>query len=355
MVRTQPFNVYKSLLRHPNLFFQFCIRLPFRTIVALYSIDKEFHYRLNKYSVGLIHEYARYHAPVAAPIFAWIQFPELCISDPMLRPMDGRSWLARDVPSFRWVGMVLSRQRIVRSILTSLAVEGLRVPEQAFGVLCKFWSLMEKNSTAVRRAFLQDTAVWSDVEVCIFQLLLVKLDMRLSDPVTGNGIGELSHMLLTQKGLQKLHERLMGETRFDYEKAIDMLVCTYLTEDLDTDTFPLLDDEIENGIVEEEWGLLSREEWNMDGERMESAVDMLIMEGFRRGLDVQQYYLDFVLYGFVDNDGNNVPTPRQQRQEGGGLEAIEVGWPKQRTRKEALKTLREVAERPGVDVMDVDT
>ena len=93
----------------------------------------------------------------------------------------------------------------------------------------------------------------------------------------------------------------------------------------------------------------------MDGERMESAVDMLIMEGFRRGLDVQQYYLDFVLYGFVDNDGNNVPTPRQQRQEGGGLEAIEVGWPKQRTRKEALKTLREVAERPGVDVMDVDT
>jgi hypothetical protein len=353
--RAQPFNIYKSLLRHPNLFFQFCIRLPFKTIVALYSIDKEFHYRLNKYSVGLIHEYAQYHAPVAAPIFAWIQFPEMCISDPMLRPMDGREWLARDVPSFRWVDMVLWRQRIVREILTALAVEGLRVPEQAFGVLCKFWSLMESNSTAVREAYLQDTEIWSDVEVQIFQLVLMKLDMRFSDPVVGNGIGELSHLLLTQKGLQMLHRVLMGEKTLDYDKAIDMVVCTYLTEDLDTDGFPLLDDEVENGIVEEEWGLLSREGWHMDGERMESAVDMVIMEGFRRGLDVQQYYLDFVLHGFVDKDGNNVPTPRQQRQQGqGGLEAVEVGWPKQCARKEALKRLGELAELPGVDDMDVD-
>lgn len=302
--------------------------------------------------MGLIHEYAQYHAPVAAPVFAWIQFPELCISDPMLRPMDGREWLARDVPSFRWVDMVLQRQEIVRGILTALAVEGLRVPEQAFGVLCKFWSLMENNSTAVREAFLQDTAIWSDVEVQIFQLVLMKLDMRFSDPVPGNGVGDLSHLLLTQKGLQMLHKVLMGEKTLDYDKVVDMLVCTYLTEDLDTDTFPLLDDEIENWIVEEEWGLLSREGWHMDGERMESPVDMVIMEGFRRDLNVQQYYLDFVLYGFVDKDRNNVPTPRQHRQKG-ELEMVEVGWPKQCTRKEALSRLRELAEPSGVDDMDV--
>ncbi|OSS46929.1 hypothetical protein B5807_09073 [Epicoccum nigrum] len=354
IVRAQPFNIYKSLLRHPNLFFQFCIRLPFRTIVALYSIDKEFHYRLNKYSVGLIHEYAQYHAPVAAPIFAWIQFPELCISDPMLRPMDGRVWLARDVPSFRWVGMVLSRQRIVRGILTALAVEGLRVPERAFEVLCKFWCLMESKSTALREAYLQDTAIWSDVEVIIFQLVLVKLDMRFSDPVLGNGIGELSHLLLTDKGLGILHKLLMGKVKFDYDDVADTVVCTYLPEDLDTDTFPALIDELDSMIPEEEWGLLSKEGWHMDGERMESAVDMVITEGLRRGLNVQHFYLDFVIYGFVDRYRNNVPVPRQRRQQG-GLEVVGVGWPKQGTRMEALERLRGLAERPGVDDMDFDT
>jgi hypothetical protein len=127
-----------------------------------------------------------------------------------------------------------------------------------------------------------------------------------------------------------------------------------LPEDLDTDTFPALIDELDSMIPEEEWGLLSKEGWHMDGERMESAVDMVITEGLRRGLDVQHFYLDFVIYGFVDRYRNNVPVPRQRRQQG-GLEVVGVGWPKQGTRMEALERLRGLAERPGVDDMDFDT
>ena len=84
----QPFSVYKAILRHPNLFFQFALRLPYPSIIDLYAIDKEFHYRLNLYSVSLIHDYARYHAPLAGYIFSWVLYPRLCISYPMLRPMD---------------------------------------------------------------------------------------------------------------------------------------------------------------------------------------------------------------------------------------------------------------------------
>ncbi|KAF2629197.1 hypothetical protein BU25DRAFT_456890 [Macroventuria anomochaeta] len=352
--RKPPFNIYKSLLRHPNLFFQFCIRLPYTSIISLYSIDKEFHYRLNKYSLSLIHDYARYHALLASHVFSWVLFPKLCISDPMLRPMDGREWLARDVPGFRWVGMVLHRQKVVRGILTCLAVEGLRVPNKAFEVLCKFWCVMECKSVALREAFLQDGDIWSDQEILVFQLLLVKLDMRFSDPVLGNGVGELSHMLLTQKGLGILYKVLMGQIRIDYDKATDILVRTYLSEDLDTDTHTWLDDEIDNGVPEEEWGLLSREGWHMDGKRMDSAVDMVIMEGIRRGLDVQRYYLDFVLYGFVDGDGNNVPVPRMLRQ-GNGVNVVEVGLPNEQARKQALGKLREFAGLSCIDGMEVDT
>ena len=56
-----------------------------------------------------------------------------------------------------------------------------------------------------------------------------------------------------------------------YDEASDMLVRTYLQEDLDTDTHSWQDNEIENGVPEEDWG--------MDGARMEPAVDMVIMAG----------------------------------------------------------------------------
>lgn len=348
-----PFTIYKSLLRHPNLFFQLALRLPYDSIVALYSIDKEFHYRLNKYSVSLIHDYARYHAPLASHIFSWVLFPELCISDPMLRPMDGREWLARDVPGFRWIGMVLHRQRVVREILTNLAVEGLRVPRACEGVLAKYWCVMECKSTALREAFLQDANIWSDGDILLFQLFLVKLDMRFSDPVIGNGVGELSHMLLTQKGLGMLWKVLTKQVNLDYDEATDILVRTYLSEDLDTDTHTWLDDELDNGVPEEEWGLLCREGWHMDGKRMDSAVDMIIMEGMRRGLDVQKYHLEFVLYGFVDEEGANVPVPRVLKQ-GSRVGIVELGWPIEQTRRKALARLSTLASISSVDEMEVD-
>jgi hypothetical protein len=348
-----PFNVYKSLLRHPNLFFQFALRLPYPTIISLYAIDKEFHYRLNKYSVSLIHDYARYHAPLASHIFSWVLFPELCISDPMLRPMDGREWLARDVPGFRWVGMVMHRQRVVKGILTALAVEGHRVPKRCEAVLGKFWCVMECRSVAMREAFLQDVGIWGDADVLLFQLLLVKLDKRFSDPILGNGIGELSHMLLTQKGLGMLYKVLTKEIKMDYDKATDILVRTYLSEDLDTDTHTWLDDELDNGVPEEEWGLLCREGWHVEGKKMDSAVDMIIMEGIRRGLDVHKHCLEFVMYGCVGEHGRNVPTPTVWRV-GTGAGVVMRGWPSQKDRKLVLARLDELAKGNAEDAIEVD-
>lgn len=340
----RPFNIYKSLLRHPHLFFTLCIRLPYPTLLALYAIDKEFHYRLNKYSVGLIHEYTLYWAPRAAPIFTWTLFPHLCISDPMLRPMDGRAWLARDVPGFRWVGMVLGRQRVVREVLSLLGREGVRVPRGAFEVLCKLWCLMECKTQAVREAVVRDRRVWGDEEVLVLQLVFIKLDMHFSDPVLGNGTGGLAGLLLAQKGLGLLADVLSGRVRLGYDEVTDLVLRTYLGEDLDTDMHPWLLDEIDNGVPEEEWGVLSREGWDVDGKRMDSAVDVVVMEGIRRGLDVQRHYLDFVLYGFVDEDGENVAVPLE-RERNGGTDVVEVGWPREHVREEALRYLEE-ATRP---------
>ena len=100
----------------------------------------------------------------------------------------------------------------------------------------------------MREAFLRDDKVWTDMDIVFFHLFLVKLDIRLSDPILGNGMCELSHMLLTRKSLGVLYKVLTKKVVLDYGEATDMLIRTYLSEDLDTDTHTWLEDEIENGV-----------------------------------------------------------------------------------------------------------
>ncbi|CAE7185246.1 hypothetical protein P3342_008334 [Pyrenophora teres f. teres] len=310
------FNVYKAILRHKDLFFQLVLRTPYKELVQLYAIDKEFHYRFNHYNTYLIHEYVRRHAPLAAHIFSWVLFPNVCISDPMLRPMDGREWLARDVPGFRWVGMVLSRQKIVRSILTMLSMEGHRVPAACEAALMKFWCLMGMNRAMVRAAFLRDRKIWTDGDLINFQLFLVKLDMRLSDPILGNGTCQLGPMLLSQKSLSTLWKVLSGKLKLNYDTASDMILRTYVAEELNFNANPTLDEEVNDNVPVDEEGLLSLEGWNQHGARMPHAIDMVIAESIMRELHVEQYYLDFVLYGTADpKTGKNIPIPVQLRRD----------------------------------------
>jgi hypothetical protein len=335
----QPFNAYKAIVRHPNLFFQFALRLPYPSMIDLYAIDKEFHYRLNMYSVSLIHDYARYHAPLAGHIFSWVLYPRFCISDPMLRPMDGREWLARDVPGFRWVGMIVSRQKIVRSILTYLALEGHRVPDACEGALMKFWTLIELNTSKLRQSFLQDADIWTDADLINIQLFFVKLDMRFSDPILGNGVCQLGPLLLAQKSLAPLWKVLSGKAKLNYDRTSALVVATYLMDDLDFETHPWLEDVEDHGVPEGQWGLLSLEGWQEEGKRMPHALDMVVTEGIRRGLDVQQYYLDFVMYGYGDSKtGENIPVPVQLRGDK-NVSVPSAGWPSKEMRQSTIKKL----------------
>jgi hypothetical protein len=313
----QKFNVYKAVLRHPNLFFQFAIRLDIDTLVELYAIDKEFHFRFNQYSISIIAELASYHAPEAAYIFSWIMFPDLCISDPMLRPMDGRPHLARDIPSLRWVKMVIHHDYIVCSILSDLAEHGLRVPAGTKVALMKFWLLIGMKRMNLRTAFLSgEQGVWTDAELLNLLHFVVKLDMRITHPVFGNGMCTLSHMLLTQKTLTTLHTFLKGKAVLDYDDVSEMLVRTYPHDELDLDTHTWLEDEIDNGVPNEEHGMLCHEDWDTDGDRLEPALDIVIMEAINRGLRPQYRNMEWMMYGFVSPaSGTNIPAPQRSRHD----------------------------------------
>lgn len=259
----------------------------------------------------------------------------------MLRPMDGREWLARDVPGFRWLAMVFSREKIVKSILTCLAMEGHRVPAACTAVVMKYWVVMEMNTTKMRKAMISNPKVWSDTDIILFQLFLVKLDMRLTDVILGNGTCELSRLLLTQRSLVPLWKVLNGKMRLDYESVSDMVLHTYPQSDLVVMGNQWLEDDVEN-MPEHMIGALSAEDWDWDGSgaRMDSAVNMLIEEGVRRGLHIQQYYLDFVMYGFVDDETwKNIPIPRKFRRDRDVVVLPKEGYPTVEEKKSVLKRL----------------
>ncbi|KAK3200823.1 hypothetical protein GRF29_213g74123 [Pseudopithomyces chartarum] len=362
------FSVYKAIIRHPNLFFKFATLLSLDTMVDLYAIDKEFHYLFNKYNTSVVTAFTENLCPIAAPIFSWVLFPQLTISDPMLRPMNSRPHLARDVPSLRWTRFVLFRDNIVRSILTLLAMNGHRVPAKTAPALMKYWLVMGSSTSRLRNAILQNRDIWSDTDLYLFILFTVKLDMYFSDPMQGQGCIAQSHMFLTQQSLVALYEVMIGKgyTRhdcrtWDKDDASDMLTRTYLGGDLMLDRNHWLTDEETTGVPRHEMGILSRQAWWPGHPRMASGVDLVVAEAHRRGLDVQAYIVDFLVYGYVDQKtGMNVGVPRKMR----GEEVMRVPkevWPREEVRLGMVGNLDEkfgvgqgeekIVEHEGVDLM----
>jgi hypothetical protein len=222
----------------------------------------------------------------------------------MLRPMNDRAWLARDVPGWRWVGLVMYRQSIVRGILSSLEFEGCgTLPARTESVVCKFWLLIEFPHAHLRASFLQDTSIWSDEDILTFHLFMIKLDMRLSHPVIGNAACSLSHLLLNQKTLTHLHALLTTPDAFTYDSLVPLLVHTYPIDSFDLVEFPWLDDEEITDVDEEDWNILGKEGWDENGKEMMLASDCVVSEGLRRELHAQRWLLDGVMSGFEEGDG----------------------------------------------------
>lgn len=320
-------------------------------MISLYAIDKEFHYRLNKYSVSLIHEYAQYWAPIASHVFSWSLFPDLCISDPMLRPMDGRNWLARDVPGFRWVGMVLGRQELVREIILAMEEAGHQLGNlvQMEEMLCKFWSIMEIPQTVLRTAFVRDKDIWTNADIETFTRFLVKLDMRFSDPVRGNGTCALSHLLLGQRSLQPLHGLLTGRIKASVDYIAGLVIRTYNMDRLDVLTVDWLDDPDDTGVDEREWGLNEKEGWSQDGKSMPSCLDLVVAEGVWRKLHLQERLLDFVL-----ETGRGKGAVRGKKERAEAMEAFDARFGIFDQRKLEVESANDVDERGEGDEMSVD-
>jgi len=107
------------------------------SLLSLYAISKTFHYLFNAHPAAFVMASVRTWAPGSDETFPWRSYRGLCLKDPEKRVKitfqkgdgnvadagAGAEW--RDMPSLRWLQMVVWRHGVAEDCLIQLAVNGL--------------------------------------------------------------------------------------------------------------------------------------------------------------------------------------------------------------------------------------
>lgn len=318
------FNIFTALLENNDLLLEVSSRLDIKSFIDLYAMSKDYHYLLNSHYTTYMKHYSLKRCPESAAIFRWTCYKSLCIVDPCLRPASLQSDRPRDIPSLRWLQMVLYREHVVSEILTLLALESHRVPRATSATIKKIWFILDMPTNGARIGYIQEQNCWGNRDLLLATMFFIKLDMRFSDPVDGNGECALRRLCLTQKSLTVLWKTLRGEMLTSRLELMQMIVRTIPREDEDLD--PRFAEDTVMGIAAKEIGALGKEGWGKGNDPMLRPDELVMMEGFRRRLNLQKYYVACMLWGYVDpRTGQNIPTPtlNEAQHKGDKIRAID--------------------------------
>ena len=137
------FSLLIAFCRKNDLLLTLVSYLPIPSIISLYAISKTFRFLFNRHHTAFILASMRTWAPNADIIYPWRCYKSVCTSDPQLRQkmryhgLDeeeavfrlGRKGMdVRNVPTLRWLQMVVWRQGVCKDMLVMLATKGLRCP-----------------------------------------------------------------------------------------------------------------------------------------------------------------------------------------------------------------------------------
>ena len=138
------FNIFPAILLYPELCFHLSTHLPLDSLVALYAISRDFHTILDSRFTTVILSQSLSKAPESSRIFPFRCYAHLCRKDPASRiphpdPVKARVGISRAVPSFRWLRMVLWREKVVHEIMTIMAEDGVPLPSRCSLALKRMW------------------------------------------------------------------------------------------------------------------------------------------------------------------------------------------------------------------------
>lgn len=288
------FSVFKALLNHPELVFEFAKHLDVDDLVSLYAISKDFHILANSRFTTMILSQSVGKAAESSRTFIFRCYKSLCQRDPAARPLESAPNEVRWVPSLRWLRMILFRERVVDEIIMCLSAEGHFMPKRASLVIKKIWFTIDIGDNLHRVGIIHNREFWADEDLYLATMFFIKLDLRFTHPITGNGERRMRNMLLGQRSLSTLLRVLKRQEMLSQLDLLRMIVEWNYRPALRHARMSIL------GVPPQKIGKLQYEGWGKTG-HLFIQIDQLVMrEVIRRGLDFDDQHLDMVVYGYVN-------------------------------------------------------
>ena len=219
----------------------------------------------------------------------------------------------RKVPGFKWLKMLLHREKVVHEIMALAAHRGVPFPKRCKEVLLKFWFIMDIPDNARRVGFIHNERLFNELDLYFGIVVVVRLDMLFNDPVAGEKRDGARRMVLAQRSLTCLMLVLRGEI---WGSKIEVLrEWVRWKYELSEEERELVGEEGVFGVPREECGKLKLQYWGgREYEVMKERLNgqgegvlwllrpdqLIVREAVRRGVRFKGYYLKCLLYGFVD-------------------------------------------------------
>ncbi|KAK7514394.1 uncharacterized protein IWZ02DRAFT_493477 [Phyllosticta citriasiana] len=306
-LRPHAFNLWEAIFSQSDITLNVARHMEVDDFVNMYCISKKFYYLVNSHMTTYILTLARVHAPLAMTITPYTFRRSLCILDPALRPHpNDPTQRGRVVPSPKWLQMVAFREAVSHDILLAMALEGHRFPHPIQEVVLKMWMLMDLPRSALRLSMIRNDRVWHNRDLFVAVMFLLKLDMRFSDPIVGDGECVLSQLLMAQRSLEPLWEVLRGWRLNTQTELLSMVVeWDYAPKGFDNPKgLPMF------GVPAGKISSLSCEDWTPGRPPLLRPDEVILGECIRRKLDMNRCFVDFMLWGYVNwRSGAPIPLP----------------------------------------------
>ncbi|KAK5462524.1 hypothetical protein LTS15_002236 [Exophiala xenobiotica] len=312
------FNIFHGLLLYPELVFALASALPVRDLVSLYAISKDFHTIIDTRFTTVILSQALSKAPESARIFGFRSYASLCRDDPAARiPHPNAAQAAlnipRRIPSFRWLKMVLHREKVIHELVTVFAEDGIPLPFRCRLALKRLWFMLDIPDNARRIGYVHNHRLLTNLDIYFAACFFTKLDMRLNDPVAGEKRDGMRRLLMQQKSfttILRVLKRDIWTTKLDVLREWVRQRYEPRADETATSIFGVPADKVGKGRLEY-WGEQNAHQIGRVPKELLRPDQLVVREAIRRGMPLAEHYVRFMLYGYVRPDTLTDYAPRK--------------------------------------------
>lgn len=295
------------MLLYPELCFALAANLPVDDLISLYAISKDFHIIIDTRFATVVQSQSLKKCPESHRTFPYRCYRRLCRSDPSPRishPHPGKQAAGevRKVPSFRWLKMVLFREKACHEIMTIMAEDGVPLPRRCELALKKMWFLMEIPDNARRIGYIHTKSIVTDLDLYFMMCFIVKLDLRFNDPVAPNRYHGLRKMILCQSGLSPIWQALKRTSLLTTYDVMKMWIATKHQPSPEEEGLPIFG-VAGNAIGKTRLEYFGKMPAHSTGKPCTVLMrpDQLIMrEMILRNMVFSKHFLRCLLWGYVD-------------------------------------------------------